>query len=254
MTEVYRPVRVVVDLHSDLVGSDDPRHLDALLAWCQCQQLDRAGHPSPWQACEDLSGVLARDTSTSEPVWQASMLVEQSVGDPVWSSMTRPGGAGALFDAVDSGVVQMRAKVVSEGTGPFRNYYWNYRRRHTCFMVAWCIARVDLLQDLLDELSTAGKLGRNGWGTVGNVMVESDDAAWDLWRYRALPLGVPGCENVRYAETFESVNPPYWRLGNKVRGVYPVSEPARIAEKMPTMMRDWISRTRGDTAGQARPA
>lgn len=193
------PVRVVFRLATPMVAPRHPIHLDALLAW---SAVEAAG--GDLNAQEDLP--LERfQGEDGEWCWKASRVVP----DVVHRTSMPMSRRFMLWDWAEDLDVRYEGgpKVLKPGTGPYKAYQMRFDLQQAPHAVAWAVGDPDRIRELLDRVSSLGKLARLGCGEIREVEVLPDPAR-ENWKLRTLPVAVEG-----YRKTMATVRPPYWRRG-----------------------------------------
>jgi CRISPR type IV-associated protein Csf3 len=188
--------------------SEQPLHLDALLAWVRVKDAVSSGL-STQQALKSQED-LPLDSAVKEAskVWKASALQFQFRSTPFLVQMTRRTSLDDLAFASE-GVLTTRKNKISQGRGQYKDY----DLRITCQWVerveAFGVGDLAAVRLLLTQVPALGRLTRNGWGTILDTEIEPDDEALEKWRYRTLPLAFDKTE--WHYEGMACVRPPYWR-------------------------------------------
>jgi CRISPR type IV-associated protein Csf3 len=198
--------------------SEYPIHLDALAAWCIVDEAESFGADNAWAAGDDLSHIFGKaEAPDGQWVWQASCLHFTPASERALINMIRKCDPLRYMAGYDRGVIDGRSrKHITSGSGQERAYQFFAPYQWFARAEAWCLADRDALEDLLGRLRSIGKMGRNGFGLIKDVVIESDDMANEQWKVRTLPLSMSGAPNATYTPTLQCLHAPYWKKTNRV--------------------------------------
>lgn len=198
-----QPLCVTFQFANLVSTSDQPLHLDGLLAWSSVEQARRAGETDLAAAAARLP--LARE---GEPaVWCASALEFSYRSPPAFRTLVRKTDVDDYADAITKGRIKLAKSrdQIPTGSGRYRNYLVSYTVRQADHAKAWCIGDADAVRDLLSEVRHVGRLGRMGYGLITAVSVEPDERAARMWKLRHLPWQEDG-----YLLCIGNFRAPYW--------------------------------------------
>jgi len=225
-----KPFKVTIRFSAPLVLSDYPVHLDALLAWCYANEAEEGGAENPWEMSSDLSPGLARaEGEGGQWCWKASRVLFTPSSEKHLMNMLRRTDPEKFQEDYDKGhytsVRGPKGSVnsIDSNSGQYRAYqmYISYQWMEKA--EAYGVGDIDTVKEWLDRLSSVGKLGRNGFGTIASIEVEECSAAESLWRNRVLPQGVEGVDGITYAPVMATLHPPYWNQQDREMVMEPVS-------------------------------
>ncbi|MCW5296468.1 type IV CRISPR-associated protein Csf3 [Verminephrobacter eiseniae] len=206
-----------------VMDSEYPIHLDALVAWCVADEAESFGAPDPWAAGDDLSHALGKtDASDAVWVWQASRLHFVPASERVMMNMIRRCDPLLYMEGFDRGLIDTKRKSINSRSGQERAYQFLMPYQWFERAEAWCLGDRETLEEVLKRLRFIGKLSRNGFGVIKDVLVESDEQAIDRWKVRTLPRSMEGAANVMYVHSFQCLRAPYWKKPNRVLANEPV--------------------------------
>ena len=225
------------------IDSEQPIHMDALIASCVARDLDAMGEENAWLAADDLSAYLDKtDGANGDWVWKASRLIFTPASGIMFQNMTRKSDPDKYFadlgkywtgrnpsDDRPLGSINPETFRIDTRSGQQRGYQWLSASQWMEKAEAWLIGDRDALEDLLfrrdaDDnvnykslrlLEHLGKAGRNGYGRIKRITVEStvDD---EKWRLRVLPSDVDGMPGTQYETVDACIRAPYWKKLNRV--------------------------------------
>jgi CRISPR type IV-associated protein Csf3 len=102
-----------------------------------------------------------------------------------------------------------RRNMITQGTGPFKDYDLRIACQWVDNVEAYGVGDITAVGLLLNQVSALGKLTRNGWGTISDVRITSDNEAQHKWCYRTLPSAFERTE--WHYPGIGGVRPPYWK-------------------------------------------
>jgi len=187
-----------------------PIHLDSLLAAALVSRAMATNAPDPYSEQEKLP--LRKEGAGPDWVWCASQVFfdktnQQSV------AMVRPYQMmdwAERFGKVWTG----KRNVIPQGTGPMKSEQIFLPIADVTNVQAWGVGDIDLVRQLLSELTGLGKVTRNGWGRIDQIDVVPDDLAEINWRRRSLPASMSHLALPQHVEGTGNVRPPYFQRRN----------------------------------------
>lgn len=202
------PFRVTWLLSQPVCLGDRLLHLDALLAWTRVREALQAGATAQeaLKAQEDLPLECAVEGDSK--VWTASALMFKFKSTPFLVQMTRRTRPEELAFARGR-VMTTRRNMITQGTGPLKDYDLRIACQWTDNVEAYGVGDIASVGLLLRQVSSLGKLTRNGWGTISDMRITPDEEARQKWRYRTLPSVFEPTE--WHYPAIGGVSPPYWR-------------------------------------------
>lgn len=220
-----QPLRVTWTFTTPLVNvSDYPTHLDGLVAYTVFEQARSMGAENAVAISEDLSHVFATQCSAQGPINMASMLLFEPLSEPFNLNLVRRCEGQEWQQAQDSGLLNGRKRsIVESGRGVNRSYYVQHPYQWMRKATAWCVADENELRAALAEIRAIGKMTRNGFGRINEVIIEHDETALHKWRTRFLPLDVEGDPSLIYVNTQNlCIRAPYWKRDLAVPAKEPI--------------------------------
>ena len=203
--------------------SDYPIHLDAILAWSNGQEAEKAGSETPWEDAEELSFALDYEGDDSDMVWKSSMLRFKPASDLLAINMVRKTDPEQYMRDFDDGFIDKKTLTrVPTDSGQQKAYQWLALSRWMAKAEAWGVGDIEEIKDLLTNIKFIGKQGRNGYGVIDTITVEPCGEADDLWKLRVLPNSVKGAKGVDYAPAMHCLRPPYWQKIKRVEAMEPI--------------------------------
>jgi CRISPR type IV-associated protein Csf3 len=204
--------------------SEYPLHLDALLAWSVVEEAESFGADDAWAAANDLSHLLASESSKSGWVWKASALRFTPASERFLMSMIRKSDPLLYMDGIDRGRIEMKRQrsTINTGSGQERAYQFLMPHQWMEKAEAWCIGDLEMIAEALARLNGVGKLIRNGFGAIRTINIESDPQAETRWRLRVLPSDMRGAEDCRYVPALHCLRAPYWKKTDRILAMEPI--------------------------------
>lgn len=220
------PLKIEFQLGTPVViDSEYPIHLDGLLAWSRVQEAIRLGDTNPWGASDDLP--IAKAGQNEDWVWQASRLVFKYCTPRQLVNMQRRSEPDRIYRDYERGLWRAKRKdgppTINTNSGQLRAYQFYTSVQWASHAEAWCVGDPDRVRELLDKIEHIGKMGRNGFGQVSNILVTEDDEALERWRLRVLPIDVPRLSGVDYTLGLQTPRAPYWEKSRRVPMFDPVA-------------------------------
>lgn len=225
------PFKVLIHLSTPMMlSSEQPRHLDSLLAWALTKELEGLGDVDPWTNGLKLDHLLQKEVNevTGDWAWCASMLKITWASTPVFVNHIRKHEEGSYLDDLAQGFWGHTRKInddtfkLNSASGPYRGYQWLASMRHAAFIEAHAIGDMDEIERLMRKhVKTLGEKEANGNGLVQS-MAFTPDTDTHAWRERILPDGMKGKPGLDYFPVLAAVNPPYWK-SPKVIAMEPVA-------------------------------
>jgi len=220
------PLKVTFRFCTPLVqNSEYPIYLDALLAWCLADRQEAAGSANPWLEADDLSTCLERAISPQgEWVWKASALLFTPAGERFMMNMVRRCDPLLYLEGMDGGRIDMkrRRSFIHSGTGQERAYQFLMPYQWMEKGEAWCIGNRMALAALFARLPAIGKMARNGFGLLRDVVITPAAEAQMRWKLRVLPQGMAGADGVTYLPSLQCLRAPYWKKINRIMAQEPL--------------------------------
>jgi CRISPR type IV-associated protein Csf3 len=219
------PFKVTFTLTSPVVtDSEYPVHLDALLAWAEADEAEAFGQDNPWELADDLSHLLDSEGEGDHLVWKASILRFTPASEKLPINMTRKCNPEDYLRDLDRGAFKPKRSLtrVNTRSGQLRAFKFYALCQWMEKVEAWGVGDLDLVRERLGRLHNIGKLARNGFGMIREVVVEPCDEAAELWRVRVLPKGIKGAKGVHYAPGLHCLRAPYWKKINQVEALEPI--------------------------------
>lgn len=217
-----QPLRLEWRLQSPVCGLARPLHLDALVARAVTEQalangftgrMEEPGETLPIEKAEQ-GGLWC---------WKASALMAQDVHGRSMRLWTRRTPVEDLAERIAAGEfsdikppTKPFTTAINTNSGLWKNHYQFHSVRHVDRYVAYCIGDLDLLSELLDPeigyIRFIGARGRSGFGAIreDGFSIDTDDAALEMWKKRALPWPEDG-----YFPDQLATRPPYWAIENR---------------------------------------
>ena len=220
-----KPLKVTFTFTSPLVtDSEYPVHLDALLAWAEADEAEAFGQENPWELAEDLSHLLDNEGEGENLVWKASMLRFTPASEKLPINMIRKTDPEEYLQDLDRGAFKPKRSLtrVDTRSGQQRAYQLYMLCQWIEKAEAWGVGDIDLVKDRLARLHNVGKLARNGFGLIKEIIVEPCAEAADLWQVRVLPKGSAGAKGFAYAPVLHCLRAPYWKVINQVEALEPI--------------------------------
>lgn len=227
---MMQPLKITFTFSAPVfIDSEYPTHLDALVASGVCREAEAAGSVEPWLVADDLSACLDR-TEGVEWVWKASKLVFTPASGIQFQNMIRKADPARYFADLEQGVwsgknpteerplgINPETFGINTGSGQQRGYQWLSASQWVEKAEAWAVGDKQALEYYLEKLEQIGKIGRNGYGRIKTMTIESAaPAEAEMWRLRVLPQGEAGAEGVRYEPVGACLRAPYWKKLNRV--------------------------------------
>lgn len=226
MSTAMQPLRVTFEFSSPVSTlSDQPYHLDGLLAYCLSQYYLEDGHPDPWQAAKDLSvGLMKYGEDDQNWVWCASQLVLTPASGRYDLPQTRKCEPLSYKGAQEQGLLKGRRKfnVISASSGVNKQYYLLCNYQWLKHAQGWCLGNLEQLQMAFEYLTYIGKYAKNGFGRIRAVRVEIDDAAHERWQWRHMPYSFQGNGHIEYTLKQGQLRPSYWKKRDQIPLLAPV--------------------------------
>jgi len=215
------PLKITIELATPVVTeSEYPIYLDALLSYAASKEAEAAGLADAWKAGEDLP--LGRAGQGDDWVYQASMLIFTPIAPRELVNMQRKASPEMFyrdfelglwgFPALKSGKENTKEPpTINTLSGQFRAYQYYTSTQWMSHACAYCIGDKEAITRLLKQLTHIGKMGRNGWGLIDSITVESDPCAESKWALRVLPAGIQSpLSDVEYMPVLSAPRAPYW--------------------------------------------
>lgn len=209
MCDQARPFEVTVTLASPVSLNHPWLHLDGILAHLAVARV--AGREQYSRPTKARSSYSARDLGD-----YARALVRSPVPQ---ASISFPGPEERLcslqfFKRFEEARFPARRKIAM-GFGHYRAWMMRVVYQPSEWVRFWCRGNVDMVRDLLGDLTHLGNKARAGWGAVARVDVrETEDNRALVWEGRAMrPL--PTRVLRRWSEALPmAAQAPYWDPGN----------------------------------------
>ena len=212
--------------------SDQPIHLDALIAYAFMMSADEMGREG-WNDEVDLSAQLQR-TEGDPWVWKASAIRFTPSSERQWVNQIRRSDPERYFadlgkywagsgKANDLGVNPQTFKINTR-SGQQRGYQWLSPVQWMAFAEAWGVGDIDEITDLLNKhITHLGKKGCNGYGRISSIDVVPAPPGEDgYWQLRTLPPQEDGLPGVQYEAVQATLRAPYWNKLNRVAAKEPI--------------------------------
>ncbi len=198
-------------LSSPMVVPERPIHLDALLASAEVNaRLKQGKTPEEALAAQDDLPLEQAAGVDGAWVWKASQLLLQPSSPPTNVPMTRRIDVEAMAADRDR-LFTSRRQTVKIGTGPFRNYDLRVPVQWQEEVVAYGVGDLEAVRTLLADVSSLGRLRRNGWGKIaGYTVVPPAPETADGWKMRTLPLSLQAQALPDHQPAVGTCRPPYW--------------------------------------------
>ncbi len=215
-----------------VVESEYPIYLDALLAYAAVKEAEACGQDDAWNAGSNLP--LDKAGKGADWVFQASMLVFAPLAPRELVNMQRKSDPEMFYGDFDlglwgfgllkSGQESMKEPpTINTMSGQFRAYQYYTSTQWMSEAVAWCVGDKDTIERLLEKITYVGKMGRNGWGLVESITVESDPEAETKWALRVLPEDyISPLSGVDYMPVVSPPRAPYWNKKGQVAMMGPM--------------------------------
>lgn len=216
-----------------LRDSEQPIHLDALIAYAAMKDHEEIGAENPWREADDLSGYLDK-TPGKQWVWKASMVMFAPVSARQWVNQIRRADPERYYNDLGKywvgrgkqnvlGINPETFKIDTR-SGRQRGYQWLTAVQWMDAATAWGVGDIDAVRYALEEhITHIGKKGVNGYGRIASVEViaaPADEA--DNWMLRVLPESANGKPGIQYEPVLATLRAPYWRKLNRVMALEPV--------------------------------
>lgn len=92
---------------------------------------------------------------------------------------------------------------------------------HYTHAVAWGVGDLNVINTLIEGITHIGGTRRNGHGLVIDIKVVTDDAAYDHWKCRTLPMDMPVADPDDYTQIISCIKGPYWLPeGRQIAKIY----------------------------------
>lgn len=223
------PLKITFTFHMPvLIDSEYPIHLDALMAFAVAKEAEECGLPNAWELADDLSAYLDK-TEGEQWVWKASRLIFTPASGIMFQNMIRKSDPMRYFE--DLGKFWVNGKVsedkplgrinpdtfkIDTGSGQQRGYQWLAASQWIEKAEAWVIGDKEALESMLtSKIKYVGKAGRNGYGRIRDITVESTSDSGQ-WMLRVLPSGMQGLQGIQYEPVSMCLRAPYWKKTSRV--------------------------------------
>lgn len=244
------PLRITINLATPIVESDQPRHLDGLVAWAMFQEAQADGSFTGYDELHD-SLPFEREERPEGWVYKASFLAEMGRSGLSQRWLSRKfwqegfaaafaegnlivGAGGAVGVPTDPMTAVPRPKqgpidkqllqtgVAAGKIDTARNHQkaagFLYPVAHVDRLVAFCVGNKEIIERLLvRHVTHVGKRFRLQHGQVRSIQVDDDPTARFLWSQRFLPWQ----ERDDDVPTECPMRPPYWKRPLAVTGFRP---------------------------------
>jgi len=203
--------------------SEYPIHFDALVAYCVMREAEKYEYENPWQEADDLSSCIER-TDGPDWVWKASKIVFTPASGIQFQNMLRKSDPTLYYEEVGKswagrgateqnpiGNINPDTFRINTGSGQQRGYQWLAASQWMEKAEAWVIGDKEVLEGYLNShIRNVGKVGRNGYGRILSIRVESSDEP-EKWRLRVLPQNESGLPGIQYESVQACIRAPYWK-------------------------------------------
>jgi CRISPR type IV-associated protein Csf3 len=216
------PLRVEFKFANLVSISDQPLHLDGLLAWAAVEQARRDGEEDLDRAAVTLPLLRRGDPK----VWCASALTFDYLTPPSFRMLVRKTDVEDYAEAISSGRIKLAKSrdQLPVMSGPLRDHLVPYSVRQADRALAWCLGDVESVRALLAEIRHVGRYGRMGYGLVTSISVEQDVEAEWKWKLRHLPWREEG-----YLPCIGNYRAPYWDKATMTEVFAPPVSPIVVA-------------------------
>lgn len=209
-----------------LIDSDYPIHMDAIIASAVCRLAESMGSENPWRDADDLSGYLDK-TSGDNWVWKASRLIFTPASGINFQNQIRKSDPARYLQDLGNywvgkkpsddrplGSINPETFKIDTRSGQQRGYQWLISSQWMAKAEAWIIGDKEALEDLLKSITHIGKMGRNDYGRIKNMTIESTSEV-ERWKLRVLPVNEIGLSGVDYELVNACLRAPYWKDINR---------------------------------------
>lgn len=216
-----------------LIDSEYPIHMDAIIASAVCRLAEKMGSDNPWRDADDLSGYLDK-TAGDSWVWKASRLVFTAKSGISFQNQIRKSDPDRHFQDLGNywtgkkpsedkplGSINPDTFKIDTRSGQQRGYQWLNASQWMSKAEAWVIGDKEALEDLLQSITHIGKMGRNDYGRVKSMTIESTSEG-ERWKLRVLPVEEVGLSDVDYELTNACLRAPYWKDINRSQAKEPL--------------------------------
>lgn len=201
------PIRVTFTLDRPITQTDRPIHLDAILGYVATREAI-AQDKDPDKALENLP--LAKAVSPDDWIFQASQLIPTTptipLGEILFVRKFEP-----IVWARDRELGHWQSKQTNfvGGTGKNKAFKLTLPLEQQRELTAWAIVTdTERFTALLNQVDGIGKSRRNGYGHVDTITVSADPTAWENWKMRSIPAGIP--PTPKHYASMTTTRPPYW--------------------------------------------
>lgn len=211
-----------------LIDSEYPMHMDAIIASAVCRLSEEMGSENPWRDADDLSCYLDKTTG-DHWVWKASRLIFTPSSGISFQNQTRKSDPDRYFQDLGNywtgkkpseekpiGSINPETFRINTGSGQQRGYQWLNASQWMSKAEAWVVGDKEALEDLLKTITHIGKMGRNDYGRIESLVVESTLEV-DRWKLRLLPIDEVGLDGVSYELVNGCLRAPYWKNINRIQ-------------------------------------
>lgn len=205
----YQPMKITLHMQGPWVESDQPMHLDDLLAAMRVakeEEVQGEGF-NPRQYNHDLP-LERHEVASGDWVFKASMLI---AGDRLKRiSWMQTGGIDLEVAAQHRayGYLSLRADRVVTAGGPFKRQLFHLPITYSTHLYGYAVGDIEAVRELLGRCKAVGARRSTGFGVVDSITVEPVDADQCAWQHRHLP--VDGVKPKGYALAYGGLVPPYW--------------------------------------------
>lgn len=181
------PLRITWRLLTPVVVPDSPIHLDGLLSWARVQEAMEAGDniADPFEHQHDIP--LERLSTDLGWCFKASWLRFNWSGQPRTLHYVRRSEPVELATAFREGLLGKRQPQWQGATGHTKGYSLVLQERLVDQAEAFAIGEPERISQLLQRISSLGKLRRLAKGLVSSVDVQRIELAHCQWWMRNLP-------------------------------------------------------------------
>lgn len=202
------PFRVEWVLFAPVIVPTMPIHLDALLSWARVHEAELAGDVN----CLALQHDLPLDRHETEQGWcfKASALSFDYASEPQQLHYIRRSDIDGQAEPFARGILGQRMPVFDPKRGMHKAGSFTLTQRFTKRVEAYGVGDVARVQEMLQQVTSLGKLRRRGKGAVRSFTVVEVPEARDRWARRNLPVGSPHASGGGYALVQQRLHAPYW--------------------------------------------
>lgn len=227
-------LKVTIEFSSPLlIDSEYPIHMDAIIASAVCRLSEKIGSDNPWRDADDLSAYLDK-TAGEHWVWKASRLIFTPLSGVLFQNQTRKADPERYFNDLGTywvgkkpceekplGSINPETFKIDTRSGQQRGYQWLNASQWMDRAEAWVVGDKEALENLLSSITHIGKMGRNDYGRIKSMSIESTSEV-NNWKIRVLPIEEVGMDNVEYALVNACLRAPYWKDVNRMQVKEPI--------------------------------